>query len=48
MIYQAVLDALGGTPTATMQEWAYKCACAILVVGCWAVVKMADWLFKRY
>lgn len=45
MLYDAVLSVVGGTPTDEQSKWLYITACVLLVVGCWAIVKIADWIF---
>lgn len=47
-MYEMILQALGGEPTAIQQDYAYIAACVLLILSCWTIVKIGDWLFRGW
>lgn len=45
-LHQQIIDFLGGTPNAVMMEYAYITGCILLILCCWALIKVAQWIFK--
>jgi hypothetical protein len=45
-LYEQILDFMGGTPNEKMQEYAYLTGCILLILCCWALIKVVQWIMK--